>query len=387
VPTSRLVVLCDYPEEGWPSMDLAAEILVRELRSGHSDEVKADRVCPLFRSRAARVPGLGRLRFAANADRLLNRLWDYPRYARSRAGEYDVFHICDHSYSQLVHALPPGRVGVMCHDLDTFRCLTEPNVERRPRWFRAMARHILRGLQRAAVVFYLTESVRRQIIRHGLLDTARLVKAPNGVAAEFTPDGPEAHPLPELMGRPYLLHVGSDVPRKRLDVLLDVFAIVCRERPELMLLQVGGDRNVVQQQQISRDGIAERVWRLRGLTRGQLAACYRRAALVLLPSEAEGFGLPTVEALACGTRVVASDIAAFREVGGNAVSYCPVADVANWAGTVERLLDDPTAGPKRDVRLARAARYTWAAQAAAVVEGYRGVGLLSAREAACASST
>ena len=81
-----------------------------------------------------------------NADRLVNRLWTYPRHLRRWRSHFDVFHIVDHSYAQLVHALPPGRTGVFCHDLDAFRCLLEPGQERRPLWFRVLARHVLAGL-------------------------------------------------------------------------------------------------------------------------------------------------------------------------------------------------------------------------------------------------
>ena len=103
------------------------------------------------------------------------------------------------------------------HDLDAFACLL--GRERRPRWFRALARHTLAGLQKAAVVFHLTMDVRRQIERHGLLDPARLVHAAPGVAPEFTAEAEGPTPCAES---PYLLHVGSCIPRKRVDVLLDV---------------------------------------------------------------------------------------------------------------------------------------------------------------------
>ena len=68
-----------------------------------------------------------------------------------------------------------------------------------------------------------------------------------------------------------------------------------------------------------------------------LAALYRRAALVLLPSEREGFGLPLLEAMACGTPVVASDLPVLREVGGSAVEYCPVGEIDAWVGAVSAL--------------------------------------------------
>jgi glycosyltransferase involved in cell wall biosynthesis len=369
----RLAVVCDFPEEGWPSMDLAAEMLLRGVESGHREAVRAGRVCPPFRRRLGLLPGLGRTRLAVNADRLLNRFWDYPRHLRRRVGEFDAFHVCDHSYAQLVHSLPADRTGVYCHDLDTFRCLLEPRRERRPRWFRALARSTLKGLQKAAVVFFSTREVGEQLRRFEVADPARLVQAPLGVCPEFkpAPDEDEPHPSPPVEGRPFLLHVGSCIPRKRIDVLLDVFAEVRRRRPGLTLVQVGGEWTPGQREQLARLGIEAAVMQLRGLERSRLAEFYRRAALVLQPSEAEGFGLPVVEALACGAAVIASDLPVLREVGGDAALFRPVADVAAWADAVCRVLEDADAAPPRRVRLEQAQRYSWAAHARTIVIAYR----------------
>ena len=77
-------------------------------------------------------------------------------------------------------------------------------------------------------------------------------------------------------------------------------------------------------------GLTDAIVVLPMLDRATLAAVYRRSALLLMPSEREGFGLPVLEALACGTPVVASDIEALREVGGFAASYCPVEGIEDW---------------------------------------------------------
>ncbi len=366
----KLAVLCDFPEEGWPSMDLAAEMVLRELHARHAGQFDAVRVCPPFRRRAGLVPGFWRSDPAHNADRLVNRLWDYPRHLRW-AGKFDLFHVCDHSYAQLVHALPPGRTGVFCHDLDAFRSVLEPGQESRPAWFRAMARHVLAGLQKAAVVFYSTQAVRRSIEDHGLIDPARLVEAPYGVSAEFVAEGPETAAVATATGgRPFVLHVGSCIRRKRVDVLLDVFASLRRQHADLQLVQVGGEWTAAQRDQIVRLGLTPAVIQLRNLERRELADFYRRAAVVLQPSEAEGFGLPIIEALACGAAVVASDLPVLREVGGEAAVYCPVADVGAWHAAVAGLLAEAGAAPPREARLARARRYSWETQARTIAEAY-----------------
>src|SRR5262249_27266387 len=139
---------------------------------------------PAYAKRFARLPLL-KSKMALNADRFLNRMRRYPAHLKKFSNQFDCFHVCDHAYANVIHALPSQRCGVFCHDLDTFRCLFEPDKERRPRWFRSMMRRVLSGLQKAAVIFHTTEDVRRQIIERGIADTARLVKAPYGVSPVF----------------------------------------------------------------------------------------------------------------------------------------------------------------------------------------------------------
>jgi glycosyltransferase involved in cell wall biosynthesis len=402
LPCARLAVVCDFPEEGWHSMDLCGEMLIRELHGlGRGPEtmpqrrgVRAERVCPPFRHCCGRLPVLGRSRTAFNADRLLNRFWTFPRHLRARQGEFDLYHVCDHSYAHLVHALPAGQTGVYCHDLDAFRCLLGPPSghgqetvpqqtllgnglltvpRRRPFWFKALARRIMRGLQKAARVFVSTRAVQRQLEAYQLVDPAKVVLAPYGISPEFSPrptEEDDADFPTDLHGVPYLLHVGSCVARKRMDVLLDVFARVRQKHPDLRLVKVGGPWQPEQLDHIRRLGIAWAVTQRIGLDRSAVAALYRRAALTLLPSEAEGFGLPVLEALACGSPVVASDLPAVREVGGDAVVYCPVGEVPQWVETVDGILSGTLSSPSRETRLARAGRFSWRSHAATILAAY-----------------
>jgi glycosyltransferase involved in cell wall biosynthesis len=366
----RLAVLCDLLEEGWPSMDLAAERLVAELERSSALRVAAVR--PPFRRRLTR---LSSARVFVNGDRLLNRRWDYPRVARGLADANELFHVADHSYAHLVHDLPAGRTGVYCHDLDAFRCLLEPAAEPRPAWFRAMAQKTASGLARAAVVFHSTAVVGEELAARGLVDRTRLVLAPYGVAPELTAEGPGAAPSMTCctIEVPYLLHVGSTIPRKRVDVLLDVLAAVRARVPGVRLVQVGGAWTDEQRSRIERLGLAPAIVQLRGLDRATLATIYRSAAAVLLTSEREGFGLPAIEGLACGAVVVTSDIPALREVGGDAALRCPVGDVAAWTETVVRVLSEPKAAPPRAARLERASRFTWADHARRIEAAYLAV--------------
>ena len=203
------------------------------------------RVCPAYRRRLTRLPGGGATGTARNADRLLNRHFDYPRYARTVRTAFDVFHVVDHSYSQLIHELPGERTGVLCHDIDTFRSLVEPDKERRPRWFRWMMRRVLTGMQKAAVVFHTTQAVKRDLLRFGLVDPDKLVQAPLGFAPEFherpQSDAVADRILAELAGRPVPAACRQLHSAKRVDFLLSLFAEACRRFADLQLVKVGGD--------------------------------------------------------------------------------------------------------------------------------------------------
>lgn len=375
----RLAIVCDYLEEGWHSMDLAADELARALRERAPSAFATEAVRPKLRKVVSgRLPAHSRIeRLLWNADRAVNRYALYPWYLAPLRRRFDLFHVADHSYAQLVHSLPPTQTGVYCHDLDAFRCLLEPERERRPVWFRALARRALSGMQRAAVVFHSTLAVRRAIERHGIIDPSRLVHAPYGIAAEFARVAREASPpaLPANVASlgPYLLHVGSCIPRKRIDVLVRVLVELRRRGVDVALVQNGGTFTDAQRAEIHAHGLASTVVQLSGQARETVAALYRGALATLVTSEAEGFGLPVVEALACGTPVIASDLPVLREVGGDAAIYCPVGDADAFARAVASMLEAPERIPPREMRLARAALFTWDAHAARVEAAYAAV--------------
>lgn len=351
----RLAVLSDFPAEGWPSMDLCGEMLLAHLPADFTPEA----VCPAYQ----RLPAVG-----PTLTRAYNRYVRYPAHVRRVIRRFDLFHIVDHSYAHLVHAAPVGRAGVYCHDLDLFRCLFDPVADPRPWWFRRLARRVLQGLQAAAVVFHNSAVTGDELRRTGLVDPARLVHAPPGVAPEFfarRDDSPDW--VRKLGGRPWVAHVGSCIPRKRVDVALDLLAA----NPDLWLVKVGGEWSAAHRVTMSRYGIGDRIVHRGSLPRADLAAVYRHAGAVLVPSSAEGFGLPVIEALACGAAVVASDLPALREAGGPAAVYAPVGDVSGWSAAVRRVLTGQA--PPRAARMAWAGQFTWAAHAATIADAYHRV--------------
>jgi glycosyltransferase involved in cell wall biosynthesis len=370
----RVALFADFLEEGWPSMDLVADMLLDRLSREHAGKIDATLIRPPLPRRLSRF---SRDTHVVGFDRVAGRMWDYPRQARGLANRFDIFHVVDHSYAQLVHELPADRTVVTCHDIDTFRSVIEPGREPRNAAFRAMTRRILGGLRKAGHVVCDTEATREALIHKAGFAEQKTSVVHNGPHPSCTPH-PEAssdYEAARLLGPPRsaidLLHVGSAIPRKRIDLLIRIMAAL---GPRARLVRVGG-AFAAEQAALARDLGVSNVVVLPFLDRSTLAAIYRRSALLLLPSEREGFGLPLVEALSCGTPVVASDIPALREVGGDAVTYCAVGDVEGWSRTIAALLDERAGRPadwtkRREQGIRRADAFSWSTYAGEIAALY-----------------
>ncbi len=387
---NRIALIADFTAEGWPSMDLVADMFYEELpklmqgSEENSFGAQIELLRPDMQRRfSSRPGGIGFM-----ADRLAGRFWDYPLWLRDRRSRFDLFHVMDHSYSQLVHSLPAKRCVVTCHDLDTFRSIWEPNFRKRNTLFQAMTRRILSGLQKAAHVCCDSVATRDELLTRGLVLSERATVVPLGVRPELLrePDATarakvnallDASSL-ELSSPIDLLHVGSAITRKRIDLLLEIFARLRREEPRLRLLRVGGAFTSAQQSQVERLRLSPAIRVLPRLSVEELAVVYRRAALVLLPSEAEGFGLPVVEALAGGTPVLASDLPVLREVGGEAAEYAEVGNIEAWCARAGSLLDEQQRNPaaweeRRERCRLQAAKFSWTETARKTAEIYQRV--------------
>lgn len=372
-------VVADYAEEGWPSMDLAAELLVEALRAHtpHAPTLLQPRMPRPF-GRVLRGAGAAR-----NADRMIGRHLAYPRWLRGRADEFGLYHVADHSYAHLVRVLPAERTVVTCHDLDAFRSLLDPARDRRPPWFRRMMGRVLGGLRSAAHVVCDSDAVHAELLSFGVLPPDRVTTVPLPAHPDFSPapdpaaDAQAARLLgPASADAIDVLHVGSTVPRKRIPLLLEAFARLAGDA-SVRLVRVGGPLTGAQRRLAAELGIESRVVELPFLDRRTLAAVYRRARLVVNPSEREGFGLPLVEAMACGAPVLATDLTVLREVGGGALRYVAGDDADAWTQALREEIDHLASPGSREAArarsLQRAERYTLAAYAQGIAAVYEGV--------------
>src|SRR4051794_10661424 len=221
-------------------MDLVADMLMAHFAE-HAAAIDATLIRPSMpswlRRRGAAAP--------PTAARLLARTVHYPRVLGRISRGFDVYHVIDHSYAHLVHALPAARTVVTCHDVDAFRSLLEPDEERRSWPYRLMAGRILAGLRQAAHVPCDSEATRTALLSLAKFPAERLSVIPNGSDTGGYPDGDAAADVEaaRMLGARRgieLLHVGSTIDRKRIDVLLEGFAAVRRSRGEVRLTRVGG---------------------------------------------------------------------------------------------------------------------------------------------------
>ena len=369
-PPLRVALVADLLSERWPSMDLVADMLFAQMRSAGSDQsMRVDLLRPTLSNRGERL------------GRYVNRFWDYSRWLRRRSRDFDVFHIVDHSYAHLVHLLPAGRAVVTCHDVDAFMPLVDARVipTRLPK---ALTRYVLSGMAKSARVTCDSLATYDEARRHNFVAPDRLVVVPIGVdpALSFVPEPAADAAVDGLVGPRQadvvdLLHVGSCIPRKRIDVLLKVLRAMRDIDPRVRLLKAGGSLTSEQTALARTLAVDTHIVQLPFLESRTLGALYRRAAVTLVTSEREGFGLPVVEATACGTPVVATDIPVLREVGGSAAAYAPLDDIDLWREAVVACL-----AVHRDVTQSRrtgddtAARFSWRSCATAMTTIYADVG-------------
>lgn len=342
-------------------MDRCADMLLSHIPDG----TVATRCQPRFAHWFCRMPR------GFTLDRFANRYVRYPTLATRHTRQHDAFHVVDHSYAHLVHALPAQRTGVLCHDLDLFRCLYDPATDPRPWWFRQLAWHVLKGLRKASVIFHISLTTGEDLQRHLCITDAQLVHAPLGVSNTFYQDSSVTVSwLEPWHGRPYLLHVGGVSPRKRIDVLLSVFALARSTVKDLILVKVGHPWTEQQQEQIGSLCLESAIVHGGMVNDSELAYLYRHAAVVLVPSSAEGLGLPVLEALACGTPVLASNLPSVREAGGSTIPYLPVGDVPAWTDAVVATLKGTQLSTTAE-RIRWASTFTWERHARIIVNTYR----------------
>jgi glycosyltransferase involved in cell wall biosynthesis len=266
-------------------------------------------------------------------------------------GPLDVFHFSDWMY-------PPQRAGVRATTIYDLIPLHFPEWVA-PLTRRMHSRKYHNAARTCDVVFAISTYTADDAAETLRIPRERVHVAYPGVDGRFGPEG-EGRDL----GAPYVLGVSTVEPRKNLDVLLEAFARVRERRPYLVLAVAGASGWA------SGDGPqGAGVRRLGFVSDDALPALYRGASVCVYPSLFEGFGIPIVEAMACGTPVVSSAHPSLDEASGDVALRADPSSPEVFADAIERALDE--AGELVPRGFAHARRFTWQACAEAVIRGYQ----------------
>jgi glycosyltransferase involved in cell wall biosynthesis len=310
---------------------------------------------------------------------LPNRFWrvlwhrlGVPFPADLLTGTVDLFHSPDYLLPPLRH----GKKVVTVHDLSFLR---HPEAAE-PSLCAYLCASVPRSVRKADFVLGDSESTRQDVIELLGIDGDRVEVVYPGVGQAFRVIEDQRHlaMVRELygLGRPFILNVGTLEPRKNLVTLLNAYAALRQHGVEHRLVIAGGRGWLY-------DGVFQRVKELSlegdvlflgYVVEEHLPALYGLSDLLVFPSLYEGFGLPPLEAMACGTPVITSDNSSLPEVVGEAGLMVPAQDQDALAEAMAMVLAD--SGLRKDLvrkGLSRATQFTWQAAGEKLLAIYQGL--------------
>jgi glycosyltransferase involved in cell wall biosynthesis len=380
----RVVLVSNYVADEQHSMQRFGDMLQHELTQEGVD-VETWRP-PAFVGGRAPAHGVGKWlgyidKFVLYPPRLRNG-------ARQHAGAPTVVHVCDHSNAIYVPWLRRIPHVVTCHDLIAVRTALGEFEGERTRWSgRRLQQMIRAGLRQADRIVCDSDATRRDVQR--IVHPGEYAVIPPGLSpifatvpphealerlASLRPDSLDLATWIRIASGPYLLHVGGNQWYKNRAGLIDIYRALLERMPNAPpLVIVGKPLPRVLADAVAASPLQGRVIALNGIGDRELAAVYSRAALLLFPSLAEGFGWPVLEAMACGCRVVTSCRPPMTEVAGDAATYLDPENPTSAAAVVEAALREPEDERRIRVRegLSRAGRFSSRATARAYLSVYQ----------------
>jgi glycosyltransferase involved in cell wall biosynthesis len=349
------------PEERLPSIDRFAVELQDALKHAGDCDPRELMFHPPGGSHLPRVR------------RMFRRFIAYPRALSTVAA--DVYHVVDQSYSHLVRFLPRDRSIVTCHDLTPLRVVADGLPV--PQSGLAFQRYRLavRALPGAGRIACDSHTTRGDVLRFLDVDPARVVVISPGIHPRFRPLGEEAtqHARSRLGdSRHIVLHVDSGLPYKNVDGTLRVLAKIRDQGLDATLVRVGREMSRRNAELADSLALSGSVIELGRVSDNRLVEVYNAADVLLFPSHHEGFGWPPLEAMSCGTPVVASDCPPLEETIAGAGLSAPAQDIAGLSEASARVLSDESLANRLSAAgRRRAAQFEWADCAAEYADLYR----------------
>jgi glycosyltransferase involved in cell wall biosynthesis len=309
------------------------------------------------------------------------RFWRHPRAVRQHISDMqpDIVHIIDHTNAHVVYSLQRSRqpVIVTCHDLVQF---VYPEIlrdqSRFPAFSMAAWRYSVQGMEQADHVIAVSSNTAKDVSQYLNVSPQMVSIIPNGVDTDFAPLSASDrlafrhhhNVSPETI---CLLNVGSTHQRKNISTILNVLATLKSQGLNVKLWKVGDDFTSEQRDLIHRHALEPLITLLGKPSKHTLMQIYGSADMLLSPSLYEGFGLTVLEAMACGTPVIAARASSLPEVVGDAAILVEPMDVQGISGAVVQLKQE---GAYRhtliDKGLARSREFSWKKTAENVAKLY-----------------
>jgi glycosyltransferase involved in cell wall biosynthesis len=322
------------------SMDVCADNLVYGLKSSRPDwEITEISPEPWSKDVNLWQSGTGIRKY-------YERLWRHPSAVKQLEG--DVFHIIDHSNAHVAYWLKQKgcKIVVTCHDLVQ---LVYPEIlndqARFPAFSMAAWKYSVWGMSHADRVIAVSINTAKDIHEMMSIPEERITVVPNGVETHFY-SLPAAEKL--AIRKRYtdsstdfcLLNVGSSHHRKNVPTILKVMARLRERGVQVQLWKVGCDFTSAQQELIQTLDLESMITFISKPNKKELLELYNAADALLAPSLYEGFGLTILEAMACGTPVITTNVSSLPEVAGNAAILVAPLDVEEIANAVCNLQKD-----------------------------------------------
>jgi glycosyltransferase involved in cell wall biosynthesis len=351
----RVKLFRPFPDQYRFSMAKYAEEIHRRV----GEYLKGDESIELEALPAPRLEGVGRY-------------WDqyrrYGRYAASHAG--DVNHIVDHGFGHLTSQLPRGRTIVTFHDAVVTKI---PGV----RWTtKASLNHSLRAMRNAAVIVCDSEDGRKDLLELASFPEEKVRVIPIGIDESFRPPADRALVRRKLgLNGHVVLMVGHTQGYMNVARMLRAVAtVIARHGIDVTLVKIGLPFTPEQMRLIVDLELGDRIEIVGRVPFAEVPTYYQAADALLYAPLLAGFGLPPLEAMACGTPVVASNRGSIPEVCGDAAVLTDAEDEGGLAVALAEVLTDAARRRRLiDAGFERAGRFEWSASARQFLELYRSV--------------
>jgi len=279
----------------------------------------------------------------------------------------DVFHATEH----LLPRLRRVRSVFTLHDL-IFQFDPDSHKRLNIAFLRTMMPRFLRA---ADAIIAVSECSKRDAVRIYNMPADKIWVIYEGVDPRFEPidDVAQLASIRRKYNLPqrFVLHLGTIEPRKNLTLLFEALTALNVERHALVVAGKTGWLTDPIFARIGELGLQDRVLFTGYVPDEDLPALLSAASVLVMPSKYEGFGLPVLEAMACGTPVIASNASSLPEVGGDAALYAPPDDPSAWAELISRVLKDAALrASMREKGLRQAAKFRWDIAARQTAEVY-----------------